>query len=166
MRNSISRLIAQIASIEIPGDSWNELLGFLSNCCHSSSPDHRLVGVYVLYNLFEVIAHHLSEHLNELFKMFLITLNDPDSLRVRVTTLLYFHSFDFRALGKIADFIEPTDQAQIREFKNAVPSMVDVLKQCLDAGDVEGATKAFEVFDNLLMLVSFFFKKLGNSFIV
>ena len=56
-------------------------------------------------------------------------------------------------MGKIADFIEPTDQAQIREFRNAVPQMVNVLKQCLDAGDIDGATKAFEVFDNLLMLV-------------
>lgn len=88
VRNSISRLIAQIAAIEIPGNTWNELLGFLNNCCHSSSPDHRLVGVYVLYNLFEVIADHLSEHLNELFKMFLITLKDPESLKVRVTTML------------------------------------------------------------------------------
>lgn len=58
-------------------------------------------------------------------------------------------------MGKIADFIEPTDQAQIKEFKNAVPVMADVLKQCLDAGDIDGATKAFEVFDNLLMLVKF-----------
>ena len=88
VRNSISRLIAQIASIEIPKSSWNELLGFLNSCCHSPSSDHRLVGVYVLYNLFEVIADHLAEHLNELFKMFLNTLNDPESLKVRVTTLL------------------------------------------------------------------------------
>lgn len=88
VRNSISRLVAQIASIEIPENSWNGLLGFLNNCCHSSLPDHRLVGVYTLYILFEVIADHLSGHLNELFKMFLGTLNDSESLKVRVTTLL------------------------------------------------------------------------------
>lgn len=62
---------------------------------------------------------------------------------------------NYRALGKIADFIEPTDQAQIKDFRDAVPEMVDVLRQCLDTGDVDGATKAFEVFDNLLMLVFF-----------
>jgi hypothetical protein len=74
--------------MEIPENSWNELLGFLDSCCRSSSPDHRLVGVYTLYILFEVIADYLSDHLNQLFQMFLNTLNDPESLKVRVTTLL------------------------------------------------------------------------------
>ena len=80
-------------------------------------------------------------------------------LKVLKLELLHYSiylSFNDRALGKIADFIEPTDQSQIKEFRNAVPAMVDVLKQCLDRGDVDGATKAFEVFDNLLMLVSLF----------
>ena len=53
----------------------------------------------------------------------------------------------------MAEYIEPTDTVQIKEFRNAIPLMVNVLKQCLEAGDTDSATKAFEVFDNLLMLV-------------
>ena len=45
----------------------------------------------MLYNLFEVIADHLSDHMNQIFKMFLVTLNDPESLKVRVTTLQYLY---------------------------------------------------------------------------
>lgn len=33
--------------------------------------------------------------------------------------------------------------------------MVGVLKECLETGDTDGATKAFEVFDTLLILVGF-----------
>jgi hypothetical protein len=44
--------------------------------------------------------------------------------------------------------------------------MAEVLKQCLDAGDIDGTTKAFEVFDNLLMLVKFNTNIEGNPIVV
>lgn len=34
-----------------------------------------------------------------------------------------------------------------------IPSMVNVLEQCLKEGDEESASEIFEVFDTLLMLV-------------
>jgi hypothetical protein len=42
----------------------------------------------VLYALFEVIADHLANHLNELFQLFIKTLADPESHHVRITTVL------------------------------------------------------------------------------
>jgi hypothetical protein len=36
-----------------------------------------------------------------------------------------------------------------------IPGMVNVLEQCLKEGDEESAGEIFEVFDTLLMLVSY-----------
>jgi hypothetical protein len=104
-----------------------------------------------LYTLFEVIADHLSSHLNDLFALFVKTLNDPESQQVRITTVL--------ALGKVAEFVEPTDQEQIKIFRSIIPGMVAVLQQCLEKEDTDGATKIFEVFDNLLILVTLYLLK-------
>lgn len=41
-------------------------------------------------------------------------------------------------------------------FKDIIPSMVQVLEQCVKDGDEEGASQIFEVFDTLLMLVKYF----------
>lgn len=38
-------------------------------------------------------------------------------------------------------------------FKDMIPSMVQVLEQCIKEGDDESASQIFEVFDTLLMLV-------------
>lgn len=39
-------------------------------------------------------------------------------------------------------------------FKAIIPSMVNVLEQCIKDGDEENAAQIFEVFDTMLMLVS------------
>lgn len=38
-------------------------------------------------------------------------------------------------------------------FKAIIPSMVNVLEQCIKDEDTDNASKIFEVFDNLLMMV-------------
>jgi hypothetical protein len=40
-----------------------------------------------------------------------------------------------------------------------IPATVNVLEQCLNDNDEENASKIFEVFDTLLMLVSLWIKK-------
>lgn len=59
----------------------------------------------------------------------------------------------FRALGKIAEFIELDDNRFITAFQSMVPNMVGVLQQALEKSDEDAALKGFEVFDELLYLV-------------
>ena len=88
VRHSLARVISETAHLELPKNRWNDLISFLYTCCTSANAAHREIGVYVLYTLFEVIADHLTSHLNELFTLFIKTLNDPESHKVRITTLL------------------------------------------------------------------------------
>ncbi len=62
--------------------------------------------------------------------------------------------FLFRALGKIAEFIELDDARFISAFQSMVPNMVGVLQQALEKSDEDAALKGFEVFDELLYLVN------------
>ncbi|OBZ84924.1 putative importin subunit beta-4 [Choanephora cucurbitarum] len=144
VRHSTARVISSIARIDMPESKWPELLGFLNQACASTTAIHREVGTYCLYTLFEVIADFFMDHIAPLFELFQKSIVDPESKRVRVTTVL--------TLGKLAEFIETEDKENIKSFRNMIPGMVNVLEQCLKESDEESAGEIFEVFDTLLML--------------
>ncbi|CAO3681569.1 unnamed protein product [Rhizopus stolonifer] len=144
VRHSTARVISSIARIDVPENKWPELLGFLNQACASGTAIHREVGTYCLYTLFEVIADFFMDHTAPLYELFSKAIVDPESKRVRVTTVL--------TLGKLAEFIESNDKENIKAFKEMVPGMVNVLEQCLKESDEESASEIFEVFDTLLML--------------
>ncbi|KAI8917699.1 armadillo-type protein [Powellomyces hirtus] len=146
VRHSMARVVSEIAKVEIPKEKWNDLLSFLYSCCQSSNAAHREVGVYVLDTLFEVIADTFVDRILQMMELLSKTLVDPESLQVRVTTLL--------VLGKIADYIDPEAQDEIKAFRNLLPGMVAVLQQCVASGDDDEAVKGIEVFDNLLVIES------------
>ncbi|CAO3665897.1 unnamed protein product [Rhizopus microsporus] len=144
VRHSTARVISSIARIDVPENKWPELLGFLNQACTSATTIHREVGTYCLYTLFEVIADFFMDHTAPLYALFSKSIADPESKRVRVTTVL--------TLGKLAEFIESEDKENIKAFKEMIPGMVNVLEQCLKENDEESASEIFEVFDTLLML--------------
>ncbi|CAB4443681.1 unnamed protein product [Rhizophagus irregularis] len=144
VRHATARVISSIAKIEIPAGTWNHLLQFLYQCCQSPNAGHREVGIFVLYTLFEVIIEAFQDNLRQLFELFGAALNDPESKVVRVTTL--------QALGKVAEIIDPSSKADIQLFRDLIPSMVNVIQQCLEQGDNDSAIKGFELFDGLLLL--------------
>ncbi|KAI8882389.1 ARM repeat-containing protein [Backusella circina FSU 941] len=144
VRHSTARVISSIARIDVPENKWPELLGFLNEACASVTAIHREVGTYCLYTLFEVIADFFMDHTAPLYELFTKAIVDPESKRVRVTTVL--------TLGKLAEFIEVDDKENVKTFRNMIPGMVNVLEQCLKEGDEESAGEIFEVFDTLLML--------------
>ena len=98
-------MIAAIASIEIPVESWPTLLPFLQQSCTSPQAVHREVGVYILYTVLENIVDGFESQILNLFKLFEVLLVDPESAEVRITTV--------RALGVIAQYIEATDKPEI-----------------------------------------------------
>ncbi|CEJ00931.1 hypothetical protein RMCBS344292_14971 [Rhizopus microsporus] len=105
VRHSTARVISSIARIDVPENKWPELLGFLNQACTSGTTIHREVGTYCLYTLFEVIADFFMDHTAPLYALFSKSIADPESKRVRVTTVL--------TLGKLAEFIESEDKENI-----------------------------------------------------
>ena len=89
MRHSTARVIAAIASIEIPLDHWPNLLPFLQQTCVSPQAAHREVGIYILFTVLESIVEGFETHLQSFFKLFGDLLNDPESAEVRITTVRY-----------------------------------------------------------------------------
>lgn len=89
VRHSTARVIAAIAYIELPMNSWNQLLPFLEQTCQSPTAIHREVGVYILYTVLETIVEGFENHLPSFFKLFAVLLNDPESAEVRITTVRY-----------------------------------------------------------------------------
>lgn len=105
VRHSTARVIAAIASIEMPLGHWPGLLPFLEQTCVSQQAVHREVGIYILYTVLENIVEGFESHLQSFFKLFETLLNDPESSEVRITTV--------RALGVIAQYIDGDDKADI-----------------------------------------------------
>jgi len=87
VRHSTARVIAAIATIEIPLGTWSHLLPFLHQTSVSPQAAQREIGVYILYTVLENIVEGFQEHLQGFFKLFEALLQDPESAEVRVTTV-------------------------------------------------------------------------------
>ncbi|KIM83108.1 hypothetical protein PILCRDRAFT_450443 [Piloderma croceum F 1598] len=144
VRHSAARVIAAIATIELPIGTWSQLLPFLHQTCISPQVTHREVGIYILFTVLENIVEGFQEHLQSFFKLFEQLLNDPESIEVRITTV--------RALGVIAQYIDSDDKADIKAFRALLPGMIRVVGQCLESQNETGARQLFDVFETLLIL--------------
>ncbi|KAJ3214756.1 hypothetical protein HK099_006680 [Clydaea vesicula] len=148
-RLSLSRVISQIAKIEIPLSQWQNLVPWLFECCNSGVSVHREVGISVLFDLFDTLIDLQDQYQNmfgNLLNLFSITINDADSFLVRIFTL--------RSLGKVADCLDSDDVELIKTFQTFIPKMVGVLEQALANDDEDMASKGFEVFYDMLYLES------------
>lgn len=87
VRHSSARVVAAIASIEIPLGQWNELLPFLEQTCTSPSVAHREVGSFILFTVLENIVEGFESHMTSLFKLFETLIVDPESADVRITAV-------------------------------------------------------------------------------
>jgi len=142
--HAIARCISAMAEFEIPNNRWTNLIDFLFECCKSPNSNHREVGVFVLYSLFEVIVDNLTERLPQIFELLSVTINDPESIDVKITTM--------KALGSVVEYIDEENQKEIELFRSLIPSMVNVLYQCLEQCNRDGAQACFDVVDILLTL--------------
>ncbi|KAF9266734.1 ARM repeat-containing protein [Marasmius fiardii PR-910] len=144
VRHSAARVVAAIASIELPMGTWNQLLPFLQQTSTSSSASHREVGVYMLYTSLENIVEGFQDHLPSLFQLFSRTLNDPESIDVRITTV--------KALGVVAQFIDSDDKEYLAQFQALLPPMIQVIGQTVETANENGARQLFDVLETLLIL--------------
>ncbi|KAK5946323.1 hypothetical protein PMZ80_000465 [Knufia obscura] len=143
VRHSSARLVSAIAKVDLEDGEWTELPGMLQQAATSSSADERAVGIYLLYSLLETMGDGFSDKFKALFDLFSNTIKDPESLEVRVNTLL--------AISKMAVVIDAEeDQASVKAFQNMFPAMVQVLQDAIANGKDEQTMLSFEVFNTLL----------------
>jgi len=93
--------------------------------------------------IFEV-TDALMDDLCEPLKLFGKTIVDPESLSVRTTTVV--------ALSKMSHFINSSQTEEIKLFSDLIPSMIEVLGQCIACQDESAALKCFDAMEDLLKL--------------
>ena len=92
-RLALSRVISQIAKIELPLNLWQDLVPFIFNCCNSNLVYQREVGLSVLFTLFDILVDILEGQYENLLKNLLLifqtTIDDAESFSVRLYTLRF-----------------------------------------------------------------------------
>ncbi|KAJ7623266.1 armadillo-type protein [Roridomyces roridus] len=144
VRHSVARVMAAIANIEFPVGTWPQLLPFLHQTCVSPQVVHREVGVFILYTVLDNIVEGFKDHLQSFFKLFSQLLADPESIEVRITTV--------RAMGVIASYIDSDDKEDVKSFQQSLPAIMQVIGQCVETGNENGARQLFDVLETLLIL--------------
>jgi hypothetical protein len=142
-RHSAARVIAAIASQDLPDGEWADLGGYLQQAATSSTARHREVGTYIIWTTLESVGDAFPGKPADLYKLFSSTIQDPESVEVRINTLL--------GLSRLAMLLEPDENPkELALFQESIPGMVNVLKATVDEGDEDRAMQAFEVFQTLL----------------
>ena len=143
VRHSVARVISAIAKIDLEDGQWADLPAFLVQAANSGNKDERAVGVYILFAILETLGDGFEEKYLDLFNLFSKTIRDPESEEVRINTLL--------AISKLAMNIDSDENpAPVKAFQHIFPSMVAVLKDCIDQEKEDRIMQAFEVFQTLL----------------
>lgn len=148
-RHSKARVIAAIASVDLPDGQWSELPGVLQQASTSQEARHREVGIYIIYTLLETMPDMFQENIASMLSLFQKTIQDPESLEVRINTML--------ALSEITMVLDTDeDEKSLQAFQATIPHMVRILQQSIEAGDDEHTMQAFEIFNRLLSYESAF----------
>ncbi|EGG06329.1 uncharacterized protein MELLADRAFT_43549 [Melampsora larici-populina 98AG31] len=143
-RHAISRVVAEIAELELPERTWPELLNFLIAATDSSVATEREISVFTLHAMMDTIVSCFPEHLPQIYALFSKTLQDPESLAVRVSTL--------QALGRVAEYIELDEESSITTFQSMIPQMLAVIGQTMEANDEASAKIGFDTLETLLII--------------
>ncbi|MBA7493004.1 hypothetical protein ES702_03559 [subsurface metagenome] len=142
-RHSAARLVSAIAKVDLDDGEWADLPNLLLQAATSSNAGERAVGVYLLYSILETMGGNVADKFKALFELFSNTIKDPESLEVRVNTLL--------AISKMALVIDAEeDQASVKAFQKIFPDLVKVLQATIENGQDDQIMIAFEVFNTLL----------------
>lgn len=144
VRHAAARVISAIAKIDVDDAQWADLPETLIQTTGTSeNPHEREVCTYILFAILESVGDDFVHRFAELFVLFERTIHDPQSAEVRINTML--------ALSKIGLLIDAdNDDDSLESFQKALPSMVGILKQAIEAGDEDRTMQGFEVFQTLL----------------
>lgn len=129
--------------MDIEGDKWPDLFDTLLQVAGSPNARHREVGTYIIFTTVEAFGESIMDRFEQILSLFQRTIRDPQSAEVRINSML--------ALSRIAIVLDmDNDEDNLKAVQDAVPQMVGVLKEAIDAGDEDRTTQCFEVFQTLL----------------
>ncbi|GAA5895652.1 uncharacterized protein JCM6883_001576 [Sporobolomyces salmoneus] len=145
-----TRLVSALAKIELDKGVWPELLPWLWQLASAPTAAHREVALQTIFMLLDTIAIAPSQpggpaqsQIPQLLALLTRTLDDPESFSVRVWSI--------RALGKLSEFLEAGEDAEITAFQNLIPSIVSVLSTSLEQTDEASAKSIFEMLESLTL---------------
>ncbi|RLN18629.1 uncharacterized protein C2845_PM02G31000 [Panicum miliaceum] len=141
VRRASANVVSIIAKYAIPAGEWPELLPFLFQCSQSPQEDHREVALILFSSLTETIGATFQSHLHNLQPILLKCLQDESSSRVRIAAL--------KAVGSFIEYVNDGGDI-VKMFRDFVPSILNVSRQCLANGEEDVASIAFEIFDELI----------------
>lgn len=90
VRNAISRVVSEIANRELVAGTWPELLPFLFSAADSPNATHRQISIFVFFTVLETFVdggEKLEAYLPQILGVFAKSLQDPESIEVRITTV-------------------------------------------------------------------------------
>uniref|UniRef100_A0A0E0GK46 Importin N-terminal domain-containing protein n=1 Tax=Oryza nivara TaxID=4536 RepID=A0A0E0GK46_ORYNI len=141
VRRASANVVSIIAKYAVPAGEWPELLPFIFQCSQSPQEDHREVALILFSSLTETIGTTFQSHLNDLQPILLKCLQDEASSRVRIAAL--------KAVGSFIEYVNDGGDV-VKMFRDFVPSILNVSRQCLANGEEDVASIAFEIFDELI----------------
>ncbi|KAI3445636.1 hypothetical protein Pfo_002301 [Paulownia fortunei] len=140
VRRASANVVSIIAKYAVPAGEWPDLLPFLFQCSQSAQEEHREVALILFSSLTETIGNSFRPYFTDLQSLLLKCLQDETSNRVRVAAL--------KAVGSFLEFTH--DEAEVIKFREFIPSILNVSRQCLASGEDDVAVIAFEIFDELI----------------
>lgn len=148
-RHSKARVVAAIAKVDLADGQWADLPATLQQAATSQNAKHRDIGIYLIYTLLEASPDLFQENMTPMLALFNKTIEDPESVEVRVNTML--------ALAELALVLDTDeDMKNLKGFQATIPKMVKVLQHAVDENDEEHAMQAYDVFNRLLSYESAF----------
>ncbi|MCO5558950.1 hypothetical protein L7F22_012541 [Adiantum nelumboides] len=140
VQKASANVASVIAKHAVPAGDWPELLPFLFQCSQSPRENHREVALILFSSLTETIWETLKPHYSTLQGVFVKGLQDPESQRVRVAAL--------KAVGALVGCLDTEEE--VVKFRELIPHILHVSRECLANGSEEVAILAFEIFDELV----------------
>lgn len=86
VRNSVLRVISQIAVFEIPTGKWNDLAKYISTIFQSKEYRHRETAMLLCGYLFEQVGDEMKNSFDHFLQLFQAGLKDENP-NVRIATL-------------------------------------------------------------------------------
>eukprot|EP01027_Heterolobosea_sp_BB2_P019008 GEZU01026710.1.p1 GENE.GEZU01026710.1~~GEZU01026710.1.p1 ORF type:complete len:1040 (+),score=368.13 GEZU01026710.1:323-3442(+) len=142
VRHSVTNVVSAIAKFEVPSGTWNELLQFLFECTQSPEPGHREVAMVLFNSLTETVGTQMKPHYSTLCALFAKGLQDAQSPAVQLAAL--------KAVGGLVQWIDSKEEVAM--VQQLIPSMLNVIRQCLANGSEDMAVQAFEIFHEIVEL--------------
>jgi len=150
------------ATFELAGDlldvdpnSWPELLEWSLNMTRSQMWHHRQSGLLMISHLSSYLVETFTQKFDTITNVLGAALNDPQNMKVRLA-----------ALEATSNFIHTfTNQPARHALQALLPSMLEVIANCLNAKDDESTVNALKLFVDLADLDPGFLKPNMQLFI-